>query len=283
MDRFTNEGLTFDVVDTGEESARPVVLLHGFPQTNAAWSQVTERISAHGWRCLAPALRGFCVGAMPRPRAAYRIERLVGDVIALLDQAGLEQVDLVGHDWGGGIAWQTAMQFPERVRTLTVLSTPHSQALQDAMRHSRQGLMSWYMMAMQIPALPELTLGWGLCREGLRRLGLPREHAEAYLHWLQQPGALRSSIGAYRALLTRAPRDAFAADLPVTVPTTYVWGARDAYLGRWAAEATAQHCTGEYRFLELDADHWLPEKRPQEVADAITERLLSDPGQSSSG
>lgn len=275
MRQFHHDGLTFDVHDSGEGTrSQPIVLLHGFPQTNDSWADVTAELSAQGWRCLAPALRGFCAGAMPRERSAYRIEKLVGDVLALLDEAGFEQVHLVGHDWGGGIAWQTAMQFPERVRSLTVLSTPHPQAMQDAVRHSRQGLMSWYMLAMQIPVLPEALLGFGIRREGLRRLGLPREHEEAYLRWLRRPGAVRASISPYRGLFTR-PSGTFRSDTPVRVSTTYVWGAHDAYLGRWAAEATAQHCTGEYRFVELDADHWLPEKQPDQVAEAIAERAGS--------
>lgn len=274
MDHFDNEGLTFAVEDSGPQDApEHAILLHGFPQTFRSWSSVTPRLTAAGIRCLAPALRGFTPGAMPAGRRPYRIERLVSDTIALLNQAGLDSAHIVGHDWGGGIAWQLAMQHPDRVRTLTAVSTPHPAALQRAVLRSGQGLKSWYMLAMQVPVLPEAVLGWGIARQGLKGLGLPAEHEQAYIDWLRRPDALRSAIAAYRALFTRRPPGAYAADTRVSRPTTYVWGSRDAYLGRAAAEATAAYCTGDYRFAELPADHWLPEKEPAALAAEILDRI----------
>lgn len=156
METFTNNELTFNVIDAGPRDPRgTVVLLHGFPQTNQAWTDVVPLLHRAGRRTLAPALRGYCPGAMPEGIRPYRIEFLVRDVLALLDQAGLERAHLVGHDWGGAIAWQTAMQFPARVERLTVLSTPHPEALRRAATSSLQGLKSWYMAAMAIPRLPE--------------------------------------------------------------------------------------------------------------------------------
>ncbi len=275
MDRFENEGLVFEVADSGPPGAGPegaVVLLHGFPQTFEAWCDVTPQLTAAGIRCLAPALRGFTPGACPSSRSDYRIDRLAADVLALMDAAGLHSAHLVGHDWGGGIAWMVAMSHPERVRSLTVLSTPHPKALQRAAVRSRQGLMSWYMLAMQVPVLPEALLGRGLRRSGLSSLRLPAHHERAYLDWLLRPGALRSSIAPYRALLSRLPT---SLDTPVSVPVTYLWGNRDAYLGRVAAQLTGEYCTGDYRFVELDAGHWLPEKHPRIVAGEMLARIRS--------
>ncbi|WP_432558405.1 alpha/beta fold hydrolase [Granulicoccus sp. GXG6511] len=279
MDRFENDGLVFEVIDAAPSGitatdGETAVLLHGYPQTPHAWSDVIPLLSAGGVRCLAPALRGFTAGAMPEGRRAYRTERLVADALALLDTAGIDRAHIVGHDWGGGIAWLLATQHPDRVRTLTSIATPHPAAARWASLRSRQGLMSWYMLAMQIPALPEAVLGWGLKRNGLASLGLPEHHERAYLRWLRHPGALRSTLGVYRGLLTR-PAGAYFADNPVTVPTTYLWGNRDAYLGRVAAEATERYCQGPYRFVEIDADHWLPEKHPERVAEEILTTIRS--------
>lgn len=300
MQTFTRGNLTFDVVDAGPaegavgeevggESPDPVVLLHGFPQTSLAWSAVMDRLVAEGRRCLAPDLRGYSPGARPRGAAAYRLDAMAGDVLALLDAAGADRGHIVGHDWGGGLAWEVAMRHPERVSRLTVLSTPHPAAMGWAMHHSNQRLRSWYMMAFQVPLVPEALLKPVLKRLGMRGLGLSPQHEQAYVARLSEPGALTGAINWYRALATKAPAGRTAESAPdgvsgrdgerrpVTCPTTYVWGRRDAYLGRAAAERTEVYVDGPYRFIELDADHWLPEKHPAEVAEAILEPLGDAP------
>ena len=281
METFTNDGLTFDVRDAGPRRAdadRTVVLLHGFPQSPSAWDAVVPLLHDAGIRTLAPALRGYTAGARPAGRRAYRIERLVDDVVALLGQAGIGSAHVVGHDWGGGIAWASAMSDPERVRSLTVLSTPHPAAVRRAVLRSGQGLRSWYMLAMQLPVLPERQLSRLVRKEGLGRLGVPADLAAAYAAQMTNPEAVRGMLGPYRGLFAPAGPNALKLDTPVAVPTTYVWGNRDPYLGRAAAEATAAHCTGEYRFVELDAGHWLPERRSELVAAEILQRMgATDP------
>ena len=278
METYAHDGLTFDVRDSAPESPSgdPVVLLHGFPQTSLAWAAVIDRLTATGRRSLAPDLRGYSPGARPRGRSAYRLDVLTGDVLALLDAAGAERAHLVGHDWGGGLAWQVAIDHPERVSRLTVLSTPHPAAMREAWRHGPQALRSWYMLAFQVPVVPEALLSRGLKRFGMRGHGLPADHERAYVERLTEPGALTGAINWYRALATSPPADRTdRARRPdrVACPTTYLWGRRDAYLGREAAERTEAYIDAPYRFVELDADHWLPEKRPDEVADAILEPL----------
>ena len=273
MERFSHDGFTFDVREwapaaRADEPRDTVVALHGFPQTSAAWTQVATRLADAGVRTLAPDQRGYSPGARPQDRSAYRMHHLVGDVVALLDAAGLDRVHLVGHDWGGGVAWAFALRHPERVARLTVLSTPHTAAMQWATRHSTQGLRSWYMAAFQLPVLPEAVLG-RLLRGSGGRMGLPAEQERAYRDALAQPGALTGAINWYRALAWQL-KDS-GGDPLVTCPTTYVWGRRDRYLGRAAAEKTEEYVDAPYRFVEIDADHWLPEKQPDEVAAAILE------------
>ena len=108
MDSFRRDGLTFDVRDAGPRDGEPVVLLHGFPQDSAAWDRVAPALHQHGLRTLAPDQRGYSPMARPRGRAHYRLRETVGDVLALLDAAGLESAHVVGHDWGGIVAWGLA-------------------------------------------------------------------------------------------------------------------------------------------------------------------------------
>lgn len=276
VDRYSHHGLTFPVADTGPagvDDAHSVVLLHGFPENRTSWEEVSAGLNRAGFRTLAPDLRGLPEGARPRRRRDYRVERLVEDVEALLDAAGLAKAHLVGHDWGGGIAWEVALRRPERLASLTVLSTPHPSALLWSLPRSAQGLRSWYMLALQLPVLPEALIARALRREGLRSLDLPEKYRLAFEEQLRRPGAIAGAIAPYRALLLRPSPLTTRSRVHVEVPTTYVWSRRDPYLGARAARRTAHYCTGPFRFLAVDADHWLPEKEPGVVLDAILHRI----------
>lgn len=266
--RYHRDGLTFDVRDTGPVAGDPVVLLHGFPADASCWDLVAPQLHEAGLRTFAPDQRGYSPGARPRDRAAYRVRELAGDVLALLDAAGLASAHVVGHDWGGAVAWALAARAPERVRTLTVLSTPHPAALVRAMVGGDQALRSTYMALFQLPVLPEWLLARQL--EGLlRRSGLPAEPAARYTARLAEPGALSASLGWYRAV----PLSLKEPTGRVRVPTTYVWGERDAALGARAAEDTARYVLAPYEFRRLAAGHWLPERHPDEVVEAVLARV----------
>ena len=189
--------------------------------------------------------------------------------MALLDAAGVDRAHVVGHDWGGGVAWALAALHPDRVATLSVISTPHPGAMRQAMVHSTQGLHSWYMLAFQIPALPE----WLIARSGPERIrtglvsdGLGADAAAAATALLCDREAARAMINWYRAL-------PFSAKVPIGaigVPTTYIWSDHDRYLGRYAAEHTADWVTGPYRFVEIPGGtHWLPDTHPGQITDAV--------------
>lgn len=265
MEQFQRGPFTFDVRDEGPPNGEPVVLLHGFPQDATSWDAVAPILHDAGLRTLAPDQRGYSPGARPKERRAYAITELVDDIVALLNHAGLESAHIVGHDWGGGVAWGVANMRSERVRSLTVISTPHGAAMEEASKKSNQLLKSWYMFAMQLPVLPELFIGNRRLAHGLQRAGLPAASAKHNAERMGQPGAARGAVNWYRAMpwTLRTP----AGRCPV--PTTYVWSNGDKYLGRYAAEATEKYVTGPYRFLEVDGNHWLPETQPDTVAAAI--------------
>lgn len=267
---YAHDGLTFDVTDTGPGPATepPVVLLHGFPADRQCWAGVSTRLADAGLRTLAPDQRGYSPGARPTQDypAAYAIEALVGDVLALLDAAGASQAHLVGHDWGGAVAWAAAGAHPGRFETLTVLSTPHPAALARAYRDPWQAVHSAYVAFFQLPLLPEALLARGLTL-GLRRSGLSAAVADRYAARMAEPGALTAALGWYRAL-----RHSHGTVHRVRVPTTYLWGRHDPFLGRRAAEGTQRLVKTDYRFVELDEGHWLPELAPQACAEAVLDR-----------
>ncbi|RPF26180.1 alpha/beta fold hydrolase [Georgenia muralis] len=261
--QYGRGSLLFDVRDEGPVDGESVVLLHGFPQSSAAYDKVVPALHGGGLRTLVPDQRGYSAGARPAARAAYRLEWLVADVLALLDAAGLERAHVVGHDWGGGVAWALASAHPDRVASLTALSTPHPRAMVRSMLNPAQLVRSSYMLAFQVPRLPEAALGERL-EAALRDSGLPAPDAARYAALMDEPGALTAALNWYRALpLTRLDVG------PVQVPTTFLWGNRDPYLSRSAAERTGDHVEERYRFVELPAGHWLPEREPDEVSAAI--------------
>lgn len=267
---FMNDGFTFDVTDVGPIDGEIVVCLHGFPQPASSWNAVSERLVAKGYRVLAPTQRGYSASARPPRRRDYTLDKLTGDVVALVDAVGAERVHLVGHDWGAGVVWHAAATHPERFATIIPVSTPHIAALSRSMVRSSQLLHSWYMVAFQIPRVPEVLLG----RSGPERAhqvfvrdGLSEESAAAAAKLLTDPETARGMIGWYRALPLSMRRPVGT----VGVPCVYIWSDGDHYLGRWAAEHTADFVTGPYRFVEITGGtHWLPDSHPDRIADAVS-------------
>ena len=274
MEQFTNDGFTFEVTDSGSSSDDVIVVLHGFPESRESWREVTPHLVKAGYRVLAPNQRGYSRGARPKERRAYTLDKLARDIIALADAAGAERFHVVGHDWGGGVAWELAANHGPRVATMTSLATPHPKALTKAMRTSSQGLKSWYMGMFQLPALPELgfTRLPGRMRKQLVGSGLREDYVDEYLKLLAEPGAARGALNWYRAapLSVRAPMG------DVLVPAMYVYGTGDFALGRKAADMTAEFVTGPYRYEILEGvSHWIPEEVPQVVAELVLDHIKS--------
>jgi pimeloyl-ACP methyl ester carboxylesterase len=269
---WQNDGLTFDVCDYGRIRGEPIVCLHGFPQDASAYDRVIGPLVEAGMRVLVPSQRGYAYGARPAFAGRYRLSDLTGDVISLLDAAGVQSAHVVGHDWGGAVGWALASSHGERVRSLVALSTPHPAALRAAIRHSTQAVRSAYIAFFQLPVLPEalLTAGSGvLLHRMLSVSGLDQSRARHYAERMQEQGAAGAALNWYRALLrTRHPTLG-----SVAIPTTLVAGRRDPFFSRAAVLGTAEHVTGRYRLVELDAGHWLPETHPDAVVAAVREQV----------
>ena len=267
--------LTFDVSTGGPEGGPPVLLLHGFPENARMWDGVVPTLHEAGLRTYAPDQRGYSPGARPGEVSAYKIGELVGDVLGLMDALELPAVDLVGHDWGAIVGWHVAARHPDRVRSWTAVAVPHPMAFAEVVkRDTDQKRRSAYILAFKAPFVPEKTLLAGNATV-LRRIfdPLPDEQRDTFVRPMREPGALTAALNWYRAM-GRADLDGLG---PVTVPTTYIWGAEDVAVGRAAAERCAVHMTGEFEFVELPGvSHWVPEQEPATVARLILARVAGE-------
>ncbi|MHA6796294.1 alpha/beta fold hydrolase [Pseudonocardia bannensis] len=279
----TRDGLVFDVREAGPPDGDPVLLLHGFPQRADSWDAVVPALTERGYRTLAMDQRGYSPGARPRGRRAYRMAELVADTAAVIDSLGGGRVHLVGHDWGAAVAWQVAIEHPERIRSLTALSVPPPEAFLRAMVTSRQALASWYMAFFQLPWVPERLLGPrpGQARSDrfvrvLRAGGQGAAAAERDATAMAAPGALTGGLNWYRAIpLSLAGRDT----RPVTRPTLFVWSDGDIAITRAGVARAARYVTGPYRQVELPGvSHWIPDEVPGELAALLLEHLAAHPG-----
>jgi pimeloyl-ACP methyl ester carboxylesterase len=263
-------GLVFDLAEQGAVDGRPVLLLHGFPQTHRAFDALAARLVAGRTppRLLAPDQRGYSPGARPADPSAYALPALAADLLGLLDAAGVEHADVVGHDWGSLVGWYLAAHHPDRVRTLTAVSVPHPGALAEAIGQStEQRKMSEYVQLFRNPEKASRVL----LEDDARRLRalyrpLPESAAAPHLEALTDPAALTAALRWYQAMKLSA-----GADVPVVeVPVAYVWSTADAAISRAAAERCVEHVAGPYQFVVLEGvSHWIPDEAPDALAAAL--------------
>jgi pimeloyl-ACP methyl ester carboxylesterase len=270
-------GIDLSVTRAGLEGGPPVILLHGFPEGRLCWKHQVGPLADAGLDVFVPAQRGYETSDKPPDVKSYALDPLADDVLGLIDATGRPKVSLVGHDWGGIVAWWTAIRHPDRVERLAILNAPHPVALRHYIRkHPGQLLKSWYVFMMQIPRLPEAMVrrqGWRPMMDGLQKASRPGTFGEAdfdeYRKVWSEPGAIVAMIGWYRAALQHRPAD--PADPRVHVPTLILWGTDDRFMQRGAAEASLAYCDdGRLEWFE-GASHWLQHEEPDRV-----NRLLID-------
>jgi pimeloyl-ACP methyl ester carboxylesterase len=251
-----------------------VLLLHGFPETSYEWRAQLGALGAAGYRAVAPDQRGYARGARPADVGEYAIEHLVDDVQAFADALGAERFHLVGHDWGGFVAWYAGAALGDRIRTLTVVSTPHPVPFRAAM-HSASGDQaerSSYMQWFRTPEAEAMFLADDAALLSAAYGEHPPEAAAEYLRVFTADGgaALTGGLNWYRANDFTAPIGS------ITVPTLYVWSTGDVALGREAAEGTAAEVDGPYRFEVLEGvSHWIPEVAGDQLDRLLLEHLAA--------
>ena len=272
-------GLDFEVFEAGEGD-RLALLLHGFPQHAVVWRHLTPCLAKAGYRVWAVNQRGYGATSRPSNKEDYGIDQLTGDVAALIDASQAQSVALIGHDWGGFVAWVFAIRRLRPLDRLVIINIPHPLCFRRALREWEQKLKSFYIGLFQLPVLADWLLSGGrgavtafLLRRAARRAGaIPEEVIEIYRANASAPGAATAMLNWYRA----AGRDLISArdlDTPIETPTLVIWGLDDV-----ALVAKSLDCTENYvnnlRIERLPGvSHWTPEDAPEKVNELI-ERFL---------
>jgi pimeloyl-ACP methyl ester carboxylesterase len=247
-----------------------IVLLHGFPEFWFGWRLQIEPLAAAGFRVVAPDTRGYNLSWKPEGFEAYGVDLLAADIRGLIRELGAESALLVGHDWGGSIAWTTAMNHPEVVDRLAILSAAHPRRLQEGLHHPSQLRKSWYFFFFATPGLPEDVVhlrDWHFFRHFLDEANPPYtpQEIERYVEAWSQPGAAAAMINYYRASVRQSQKEAAAKLRPISAPTLVIWGERDSYLGSELAEPDREDVPNLDRVERLDASHWVHHDQAQRV------------------
>lgn len=271
-------GVELHVVAAGNETDPLVVLLHGFPEFWYSWHRHIAPLVDAGYRVLVPDQRGYNASEKPARVRSYRVAELTQDVRELIDTEDCASAHIVGHDWGGVVAWYLAVEYPESIDRLGIINAPHPTAFQQMVRTNlRQLRKSWYAFYFQLPRLPE----WASKRNNFQVLvaamqdnANPGTFTEANMQryrtaWAQD-GALTAMMNWYRAL-GRHPEE-----LPqdrISVPTMVIWGDNDQALVSELAAKSIDYCEDGRLEQFSDATHWIHHEYPRQVADLLLKHL----------
>jgi pimeloyl-ACP methyl ester carboxylesterase len=271
-------GLQFHALAAGPADLPLLLLLHGFPETSHCWNQEIPALAAAGFRVVAPDQRGIGLSSKPVGAAAYRIDLLAADIVAIVRALGRERAQVVGHDWGGVVAWTLAAFHEDVVERVAILDAPHPAAFSAYLRRRpSQWLKSWYMAFFQLPWLPEAVLRANHFERLAHALvatsrpgAFTADDLAVYRAAWAQPGALTGMLDWYRALRLgkKAPQRE-----RVTMPVRLMWGDRDRALEPGLAEASIARCDAGEVFHFPNATHWLPREEPERVTALLLEFL----------
>lgn len=265
-------GIYFHVAQI-ENDAPLVLFLHGFPEGWFAWRSQLAAVAQAGWRAWAPDLRGFNLSAKPRGVEAYHLDVLALDVLELLNAARADKAILVGHDWGGLIAWRFAMDHPEHVSKLVIINAPHPARQRAGFFMPQQWLKSWYIAAFQIPYVPETVMAKNAraMAEGIKATAVRHEafgeaELDAYARAIAEPGAMGAAINYYRSL---ARGGIWLPVKPIDAPTLMVWGEDDIALSKDLTYGT-ERWVRDFRIHYIRrCGHWVPIEAAAEVNEVL--------------
>ncbi|ENW91654.1 alpha/beta fold hydrolase [Acinetobacter dispersus] len=262
--QYCRNNLIFNVIDSGPIDGNPVILLHGFPETAQSWQATSEILNQHNFRTFAIEQRGYSLTAAPKGRFQYSIDELVADVKAFIDLLG-KPVYVIGHDWGSIVACELALQYPELVKHLTLVSVPHTGAFLKSMLSSTQIFTSYYIGFFQLPFIPELLFkrAKSLSHLLLKNSGMSAEQIIDFNQHFIQENRIGTAINWYRSMPLAPIRSSFK---KVKVPTLFVWGNKDIAIGKKSAELNKQFFTGQYQEVHMNATHWIPAQNAEQLS-----------------
>jgi pimeloyl-ACP methyl ester carboxylesterase len=266
-------GLTF-VADSAGHGDTVAQLLHGFPESRESWRRQLPALAALGWRAVAPDLRGYGETSRPAGKEPYRIERLADDAGALFEALGARRRILIGHDWGGAIAWHAALRGMP-LDGLVILNAPHPARFRQELQGWDQRRRSWYMAFFQMPWLPERLLTRGNGRPLMRGLArqtpnFPPELLETMRRNVIAPGAATAMLNYYRANVRRIAETA-PPPAPLEVPALIIWGEDDTYLSPTLASGL-EPLVADLTVRRLPGvSHWVQQDAPDTVNALIAE------------
>jgi pimeloyl-ACP methyl ester carboxylesterase len=263
------------------------VLLHGFPEFWYAWRHQLPALADAGYRVVAPDLPGYNTSDKPPRVRDYRPSVLARDVADLIVALGAGSATVAGHDWGGALAWLLAMQYPERIQRLVVLNAPHPIRFLKGLTSPRQLRRSWYILAFQLPWLPERliaardfrALRRAFGRQPTRPGAFTAQDIDRYVAAAAQPGALRAAINYYRAAVRANPLAQAHSLRRVDIPTLVIWGDQDRYLGPELAEPDPAWVPDVRVERIPQASHWVQADAPERVNQLMVEFLQPSSGQ----
>ena len=257
-----------------EEGEGPlVVLLHGFPDFWYSWRHQIPALVDAGYRVVAPDMRGYNLSDKPRPISEYSLDRLATDIVELIMALGEPGAFVVGHDWGGVVAWALAGWHPDVVNRLVIMNAPHQDDYRKGLKNPKQFLKSWYTGFFQLPGAPAVLRAnnFAAFKKALRASSTPHafsdEDVERYVEAWSEPRAVESMLAYYRA----GSRRTFSRAEPVVVDTeTFViWGRQDRSLEPFFATPSPELATNvTVEFLD-DATHWVHMDEPERVNELL--------------
>ncbi len=276
--------LRFEVLTAGDpDSERLALLLHGFPELGYSWRYQMPLLARLGYRVWAPNQRGYGRTTRPTRRADYHIDRLLADAAALIDTSRAKSVTLVGHDWGGVVAWMFALRGVRDLERLVVMNLPHPQRFHEALQHKEQRRRSRYTLLLRTPWLPEFLFRLGGARaigEAFHSMAIdkdrfPPDVLGVYRRAALDPGALTAMFNWYRA---NALPSTFAEAFPVLeTPTLMVWGEEDTALGKEMTSRTHELVSDFTLRLLPNVSHWVQQEAPEAVNEILEAWLTGQP------
>jgi pimeloyl-ACP methyl ester carboxylesterase len=278
-------GITLNVALAGDPANPPVILLHGFPESHRTWRELAPRLQDR-LHLIMPDQRGFAASDQPQEVEAYATDKLVDDIFALADALGIERFALVGHDWGGAIAWALALKGDTRVTRLAIVNSPHPVIFQKSLiEDEAQREASQYISAFRAPGFEKLVeakgYDWFFERTFSGHVDLNRisesEKAQYLADW-SQPRAFNAMLNWYRAGRMIVPAPGITVPLPdwllraftkVKIPTLVVWGMKDPALLPVQLDGLDE-LVEDLTIIRLPgAGHFAPWEAPDDVASAL--------------